>query len=223
MEEIILNEPGKQLANAICTDKFNKQLLTTVLFVLLLYCFTTTVRCQSVIIEKGSVNKYLSGNDTISSCRITIKNSTARNYLLWLSDYDKSKSFKNYFFRQIGDFSLFNIIDEYSGGSMTIIDIDLFHVLYKTFYKVILANDSFSIYVQCKNCDIIKKVQLVTNQICTDDLSQMNTNGDSNWTWQHASQIASNRLMNTNGGSNWTVGRDFEMLSYKSDYIILSY
>jgi hypothetical protein len=106
---------------------------------------------------------------------------------------------------------------------MTINNIDLFHEIYKTFYKVILAKDSFSIYVQCKNCDIAKKVQSVTNQICTDDLSQMNTNGGSDWTWLHASQIASNRLMNSNGGSNWTVGKDFEMLSYKSDYIILSY
>ena len=178
----------------------NKQLLTSALFVLLLFC-TTTVSSQSAIIEKGSVNKFLSGSDTISSFRITVKNTSVQNCLLWLNDNDKSKSFRNYFFRQIGDFNLYNIISEYSGGSMTINNIDLFHEIYKTFYKVILAKDSFSIYVQCKNCDIIKKTQLVINQICTDDLSQMNTNG----------------------GSNWTVGRDFEMLSYKSDYIILSY
>jgi len=178
-----------------------KQLLTTVLFVQLLFCFTTTIRCQSVIIEKGSVNKYLSGSDTISSCRITIKNSGAQNCLLWLNDNDKSKLFRNYFFRQIGDFNLYNIISEYSGGSMTINNINLFHEIYKTFYKVILAKDSFSIYVQCKNCDIIKKTQLVTNKICIVDSSQMNING----------------------ALNWTIGRDFEMLSYKSNYIILSY
>ena len=110
MEEIILNEPEKQLAIAICIDQLNKQLLTTILFVLLLFCFATTVRCQSVIIEKDSINKFISVNDTISSCRITIKNSSAQNCLLWLNDFDKSKSFKNYFFRLIGDFSLYNII-----------------------------------------------------------------------------------------------------------------
>lgn len=123
------------------------------IFFLASFCTIACCQAESNIVineEKTFVCQSDSASYNCSFCKkITIENKDTANVAVWL-EKDIPKNRKNdkfyFFFRNIGDFRLYQILWEY-GSTLTIEDIETFPCPYSTFFKVLRPKEQFVFYI----------------------------------------------------------------------------
>lgn len=123
------------------------------IFFLASFCTIACCQAESNIMineEKTFVCQSDSASYNCSFCKkITIENKDTANVAVWL-EKDIPENRKNdqfyFFFRNIGDFRLYQILWEY-GSTLTIEDIETFPCPYSTFFKVLRPKEQFVFYI----------------------------------------------------------------------------
>ena len=116
-----------------------------VLLIILFWANTISAFSQNIQMVSDSTFQYTLGGKVFLCTKMSIVNKSPDKCIIWL-DSKKNDSqeanFKSYFFRRLGDFTLYNIIMEH-GSTLTIHDPKGFSEIFKTFYKVLEPKECF--------------------------------------------------------------------------------
>lgn len=134
--------------NRIVINKIIKNMKHKI-FVLLFIFWASIISAfsQNIQMVADSTFKYSLGDKVISCTKMSIVNKSTDKLIIWL-DFKKNDSqeanFKSYFFRRLGDFTLYNIIMEH-GSTLTINAPKSFSEIFKTFYKILEPKECFDL------------------------------------------------------------------------------
>lgn len=169
-------------------------------YIVILFVLTSInlIYSQENIFCLDSVYNYSVGDKVFNVSRVSVINKTNRKLLFWFNNSGtkiKKSLFHDYFFKRIGDFTLYNTIIE-NGDTLSITDMSNFYVIFKTFYKVIHPWSSFYIYIIDDKTDLsdldVNKLNIFQT-ITEDELDNISI----------------------------PIDDKFEVLSYKPDYIVV--
>lgn len=173
-----------------------------ILLIILFWASSISIFSQNLQIRCDSTFQYTLGNKVFLCTKMSIVNNSIDKFIVWLDSNKKGSqeaNFRNYFFRRIGDFTLYNILMEYR-NTLCIDNPKAFSELFKTFYKVLAPKECFDFLFIMNDCKLETKEYIkhikenLLNSISERELSKLNI----------------------------TMDEVFKQLSFKSQYIVIN-
>ena len=141
-----------------------------ILIIIITFLLHPNLYCQEVSINKDSIVQYTIDNINFYLEKVSIENNSNTECILcWIDNCEQTKDNSNslykYLFKRIGNFSLYQIINEY-GSTLSIDSVNTFSNIFSTFYTIIKPNSSFDIYIINKResyiSDIINSIKIAS-------------------------------------------------------------